>query len=284
MKAERTRHSGQLHSERGFLERIQGVAQRAARTMADRSGGGGGGGGGDSGGGEPGAASAAPPLLPIRQYADDIRRSVDANNVVVVIGETGSGKTTQLSQVGTGGRDLRPLRPRPGRTPSPPLPAPQILLEAGYGSKGLIGVTQPRRVVGGAAAARRRRTRCTALQCARSPAGAPQPRAGRAPRPPPPAPAPQAAVTVARRVAEERGCAVGGEVGYAVRFEDRSSRATRIKYLTGARARRRGRGRGVGAPAVRAHAPACLARAAAAPAHAAPPTHPGRRHADARVP
>jgi len=42
----------------------------------------------------------------------------------------------------------------------------------------------------------------------------------------------QAAVTVARRVAEERGAQVGGEVGYAVRFEDRSSAATRIKYVT----------------------------------------------------
>jgi HrpA-like RNA helicase len=42
-------------------------------------------------------------------------------------------------------------------------------------------------------------------------------------------------VTVARRVAEERRVGVGGEVGYAVRFEDRTSPATRIKYLTGAR-------------------------------------------------
>ncbi len=37
---------------------------------------------------------------------------------------------------------------------------------------------------------------------------------------------------MARRVAEERGGAVGGEVGYAVRFEDRSGPGTRIKYLT----------------------------------------------------
>lgn len=102
---------------------------------------------------EPGGsdAGAPPPLLPIRQYADDIRRSVDANNVVVVIGETGSGKTTQLSQVGArGGRaDLAAcLRLAPqGRPLSRPRPPPQILLESGYGNKGLIGVTQPRRVV-----------------------------------------------------------------------------------------------------------------------------------------
>ena len=40
-------------------------------------------------------------------------------------------------------------------------------------------------------------------------------------------------MTVAKRVAEERGVALGEEVGYAVRFDDRSSSATRIKYLTG---------------------------------------------------
>ena len=43
----------------------------------------------------------------------------------------------------------------------------------------------------------------------------------------------QAAVTVARRVAEEQGTEVGRGVGYAVRFEERSSPETRIKYLTG---------------------------------------------------
>ena len=43
----------------------------------------------------------------------------------------------------------------------------------------------------------------------------------------------QAAVTVARRVAEERGTEVGREVGYAVRFEDWTCSSTRIKYLTG---------------------------------------------------
>lgn len=43
----------------------------------------------------------------------------------------------------------------------------------------------------------------------------------------------QAAVTVAKRVAEELGCEVGKDVGYAIRFEERSSRATRIVYLTG---------------------------------------------------
>ncbi len=48
------------------------------------------------------------------------------------------------------------------------------------------------------------------------------------------APLRQAAISVAQRVAEERGVEVGTSVGYAVRFEDRTSRATVIKYLTGA--------------------------------------------------
>ena len=43
----------------------------------------------------------------------------------------------------------------------------------------------------------------------------------------------QAAVSVARRVAEEKTCELGREVGYAVRFEERAGRSTRIKYLTG---------------------------------------------------
>ncbi|PRW39269.1 pre-mRNA-splicing factor ATP-dependent RNA helicase PRP1 [Chlorella sorokiniana] len=101
-----------------------------------------------------------PAKLPIRQYQQQIVDSVRANAVTVVIGETGSGKTTQISQ---------------------------ILEEAGFAEGGMIGVTQPRRV---------------------------------------------AAVTVARRVAWEKKVELGQEVGYAVRFEDRTCRRTRIKYLT----------------------------------------------------
>ncbi|KAK9832232.1 hypothetical protein WJX74_003796 [Apatococcus lobatus] len=41
-----------------------------------------------------------------------------------------------------------------------------------------------------------------------------------------------AAVTVARRVAEERNCRLGGEVGYAIRFDEQASSSTRIKYMT----------------------------------------------------
>ncbi|KAJ5957770.1 hypothetical protein N7501_012049 [Penicillium viridicatum] len=41
-----------------------------------------------------------------------------------------------------------------------------------------------------------------------------------------------AATTVATRVAEEMRCKVGEEVGYSIRFEDLTSPATRIKFLT----------------------------------------------------
>jgi ATP-dependent helicase HrpA len=57
-----------------------------------------------------------PPELPVSQRRDDISASIRDNQVVIVAGETGSGKTTQL---------------------------PKILLELGYQS---IGHTQPRRI------------------------------------------------------------------------------------------------------------------------------------------
>ncbi|CAK7203361.1 hypothetical protein SEUCBS139899_006094 [Sporothrix eucalyptigena] len=41
-----------------------------------------------------------------------------------------------------------------------------------------------------------------------------------------------AATTVAVRVAEECGCEIGKEVGYSIRFEDVTSSATRIKFMT----------------------------------------------------
>ncbi|KAJ0521513.1 putative RNA helicase [Helianthus annuus] len=41
-----------------------------------------------------------------------------------------------------------------------------------------------------------------------------------------------AAVTVAKRVAEERGVELGQQVGYSIRFEDMTSALTRIKYMT----------------------------------------------------
>ncbi len=60
-----------------------------------------------------------PAELPITSRRDEILRAVRENPVVIVAGDTGSGKTTQL---------------------------PKICLEAGRGCQGRIGITQPRRV------------------------------------------------------------------------------------------------------------------------------------------
>ena len=39
-------------------------------------------------------------------------------------------------------------------------------------------------------------------------------------------------MSVAKRVSEEADCVLGEEVGYAIRFEDKTSEKTRIKYMT----------------------------------------------------
>ncbi|KAK7187475.1 hypothetical protein DPSP01_002591 [Paraphaeosphaeria sporulosa] len=41
-----------------------------------------------------------------------------------------------------------------------------------------------------------------------------------------------AAISLATRVAEEQGCRLGDRVGYTVRFEDKTTEKTRLKYLT----------------------------------------------------
>ncbi|HEU4412868.1 MAG TPA: ATP-dependent RNA helicase HrpA [Polyangiaceae bacterium] len=68
-----------------------------------------------------------PEELPISARVLDIARAIDENPVVVVAGETGSGKTTQL---------------------------PKICLAMGRGVHGLIGCTQPRRIAATSVAAR----------------------------------------------------------------------------------------------------------------------------------
>ena len=106
----------------------------------------------------------APGELPVLRYAEEILQAVRTNPTTVVIGETGSGKTTQISQI----------LHRASATLMPD-------------SRMGVAITQPRRV---------------------------------------------AAVSVARRVAHEMGVKIGTLVGYTVRFEDCSSRETRIKYMT----------------------------------------------------
>lgn len=96
--------------------------------------------------------------LPSNEAKQNILKLASENQILIIQGETGSGKTTQI---------------------------PQYLLEAGYNEG--IAVTQPRRV---------------------------------------------AAMSVAKRVSEELDVELGEEVGYSIRFEDKSSNKTLIKYLT----------------------------------------------------
>ena len=60
-----------------------------------------------------------PEDLPVSQRRTEIKEAIRDHPVVVICGETGSGKTTQL---------------------------PKMCLEIGLGARGLIGHTQPRRI------------------------------------------------------------------------------------------------------------------------------------------
>ncbi|MFL6162414.1 MAG: ATP-dependent RNA helicase HrpA [Jatrophihabitantaceae bacterium] len=68
-----------------------------------------------------------PPDLPVSQRRDDLLEAIANNQVVVIAGETGSGKTTQI---------------------------PKLCLELGRGVLGSIGHTQPRRIAARAVAER----------------------------------------------------------------------------------------------------------------------------------
>jgi ATP-dependent helicase HrpA len=100
------------------------------------------------------------PALPITASHEDILAAIKSHQVVIVAGETGSGKTTQL---------------------------PKICLDAGRGLRGHIGCTQPRRI---------------------------------------------AARAMAERVSEELGTVTGKDVGYQVRFRDKSHPDGYIKFMT----------------------------------------------------
>ncbi|MCX7545313.1 ATP-dependent RNA helicase HrpA [Marinicella gelatinilytica] len=67
------------------------------------------------------------PDLPVSEQADNIRQTIIENQVTIIAGETGSGKTTQI---------------------------PKICLQAGLGQFGQIGCTQPRRIAAKSVAAR----------------------------------------------------------------------------------------------------------------------------------
>ncbi|MBQ9240619.1 MAG: ATP-dependent RNA helicase HrpA [Duodenibacillus sp.] len=67
------------------------------------------------------------PGLPVSEHAEELIDAIRNNQVIIVCGETGSGKTTQL---------------------------PKLCLMAGRGAKGLIGHTQPRRIAASSVAKR----------------------------------------------------------------------------------------------------------------------------------
>ncbi len=105
-----------------------------------------------------------PEDLPVSLRREDIARALREHQVVIVCGETGSGKTTQLPKIALSiGRGL------------------------GAGGTGLIGHTQPRRL---------------------------------------------AAVSIARRIAQELGSELGAIAGYKVRFNDRLQPGASIKLMT----------------------------------------------------
>ena len=102
--------------------------------------------------------------LPIWSKAEEIKAALKKNNVLVLTGETGSGKSTQV---------------------------PQFMLNEKWCTK-CVAITQPRRV---------------------------------------------AAISLARRVAEEMGSYMGSQspmakVGYSVRFDNATGPNTKIKFLT----------------------------------------------------
>lgn len=111
--------------------------------------------------------------LPVYAQMDEFYQKFNENQIMVMIGETGSGKTTQIPQF-VALSDLQFNRP----------------VKTSDGSFGprMIACTQPRRV---------------------------------------------AAMSVAKRVAEEMDLTLGKEVGYTIRFEDMTDRqSTFLKYMT----------------------------------------------------
>ncbi|KAJ4375206.1 putative pre-mRNA-splicing factor ATP-dependent RNA helicase dhx16 [Neocucurbitaria cava] len=96
--------------------------------------------------------------LPVYQYKEVLLQAMEDHQTLIVVGETGSGKSTQI---------------------------PQYVVE--NFTKGAVVITQPRRV---------------------------------------------AAMSVSARVAQEMGARLGKEVGYSVRFDDKTSDETRVKYCT----------------------------------------------------
>lgn len=134
--------------------------------------------------------------LPVTLFKEELMKAVRASQVLVCTGETGSGKTTQI---------------------------PQYLLE----------LVRERDADATAAAAALGTKEKAQLEAVEAP-----PEHGKRPRPDRKLlvavtqPRRVAATSVARRVADERGSRLGEEVGYSIRFEDRTGPRTRLKYMT----------------------------------------------------
>ncbi|KQK19180.1 hypothetical protein BRADI_1g46780v3 [Brachypodium distachyon] len=132
--------------------------------------------------------------LPIASVEKRLVEEVKKNDTLIVVVETGSGKTTckcvavffflPLLIVAW----IKSFLKACSFVMLVIIELPQFLYDAGFCQDAkVIGITQPRRV---------------------------------------------AAVTVAKRVAEECNDQLGKKVGYSIRFDDSTSNATRIKYMT----------------------------------------------------
>ena len=127
-------------------------------------------------------------------------KAVRASQVLVCTGETGSGKTTQIPQY-----------------------LLELVRERDDGDTAASGVRDEGEDKGGEAAASR---------TDEGGDGTPLPPSRKKLLVAVTQPRRVAATSVARRVADERRCRLGEEVGYSIRFEDRTGPRTRIKYMT----------------------------------------------------
>ena len=134
-----------------------------------------------------------PEDLPVSARRDDIMSAIQAHQVVIVCGETGSGKTTQLPKMalalGRGGWAVEKLGSDTDFS-NKKLRADKLGSDPNFSKpkrRQIIGHTQPRRI---------------------------------------------AATSVAKRIAEELKTPLGDVVGYKVRFQDKLSRDASVKLMT----------------------------------------------------